>query len=194
MENTASCPIVLNLSYSTIAGPHDGSALLEAAINQLIASRATPLRVVLPAGNHYLARCHARFAMPAAKPLLHPIKSLQWRVQPDNQSASFAEIWLPHSQGAQPLPQVEVRVTSRTARQAHGSDPAPIELALDYQRALLHDLRRPVSGGQPSAHSARDGADRGVECRAADRAVGDLAYRSEEQRTRDQGRCVGATR
>jgi hypothetical protein len=33
-------------------------------------------------------------------------------VQPDDQSASFVEIWLPHSQGAQPLPQVEVRITT----------------------------------------------------------------------------------
>lgn len=111
LENTAPLPVVVNLSYGTIAGPHDGTALLEEAIDQLIASRATPLRVVLPAGNHYLARCHARFDMPAAKPLLHPVERLQWRVQPDDQSASFVEIWLPHSQGAQPLPQVEVRVT-----------------------------------------------------------------------------------
>jgi hypothetical protein len=111
-ENTAPLPIVVNLSYGTIAGPHDGTALLEEAIDQLIASRATPLRVVLPTGNHYLARCHARFAMAAATPLSHPVEPLQWRVQPDNQSPSFVEIWLPHSQGAQPLPKVEVRVTT----------------------------------------------------------------------------------
>lgn len=111
-ENTAPLPIVVNLSYGTIAGPHDGSALLEQAIDQLISARATPLRVVLPAGNHYLARCHARFDLPAATPLLHAVEPLQWRVQPDNQSASFVEVWLPHSQGAQPLPQVEVRVTT----------------------------------------------------------------------------------
>jgi hypothetical protein len=110
-ENTAPLPIVVNLSYGTIAGPHDGTALLEQAIDQLIASRATPLRVVLPAGNHYLARCHARFPLAAATPLSHPVEALQLRVQPDNQSASFVEIWLPHSLGAQPLPQVEVRVT-----------------------------------------------------------------------------------
>ena len=112
LENTSPLPIVVNLSYGTIAGPHDGSALLEAAIDQLIAARATPLRVVLPAGNHYLARCHARFDMPAAQPLNHPIETLHWRVQPDDQSASFLEIWLPHTQGAQPVPQVEVRVTT----------------------------------------------------------------------------------
>jgi hypothetical protein len=113
-ENTAPLPIVVNLSYGTIAGPHDGTAPLESAIDQLIAARAAPLRVVLPAGNHYLARCHARFNMAAAQPLVRPVEALQWRVQPDDQSASFVEIWLPHSQGAQPLPQVEVRVTTPT--------------------------------------------------------------------------------
>ena len=112
LENTAPLPIVVNLSYGTIAGPHDGTSLLEQAIDQLMASRATPLRVVLPAGNHYLARCHARFGMAAAQPLFHPVEPLQWRVQPDDQSASFVEIWLPHSQTGQALPQVEVRITT----------------------------------------------------------------------------------
>ncbi len=114
LENTSPLPIVVNLSYGTIAGPHDGTAPLESAIDQMIAARAVPLRVVLPAGNHYLARCHARFNMAAAQPLAHPVELLQWRVQPDDQSASFLEIWLPHSQGAQPLPQVEVRITTPT--------------------------------------------------------------------------------
>jgi hypothetical protein len=111
LENTAPLPVVVNLSYGTIAGPHDGTALLEAAIDQLIAARAVPLRVVLPAGNHYLARCHARFDMPS-RPLRPAVQHLEWRVQPDDQSPSFAEIWLPHSLGSQPLPQVEVRITT----------------------------------------------------------------------------------
>jgi hypothetical protein len=113
-ENTAPLPIVVNLSYGTIAGPHDGTSPLESAIDQMIAARATPLQVVLPAGNHYLARCHARFSMAAAQPLFRPVERLQWRVQPDDQSASFVEIWLPHSQGAQPLPQIDVRNTAPT--------------------------------------------------------------------------------
>ena len=176
LENTAPLPVVVNFSYGTIAGPHDGTALLEQAIDQLIASRATPLRGVLPAGNHYLARCHARFHMAAAKPLSHPVEPLQWRVQPDDQSASFVEIWLPHSQGAQPVPQVEVR--GHPAGRHDGSldrTGRRLVVALGGQRSLLHDLRRSGSGGQPPAHSAWDGAHRGTEYHAADRAVGDLA-------------------
>lgn len=111
-ENTAPLPIVVNLSYGMIAGPHDGTSVLEAAVDQLIATRATPLRVVFPAGNHYLARCHARFALRAATPSRRPVKTLEWRVQPDDQSASFVEIWLPHSTATQAVPKVEVRITT----------------------------------------------------------------------------------
>jgi hypothetical protein len=111
-EGTAPLPIVVNLSYGIIAGPHDGTAPLEAAIDQLVVSRATPLRVVLPAGNHYLARCHARFRMRKAQPPNVRIEPLRWRVQPDDQSLSIMEIWLPYSTPTQPVPKVEVRITT----------------------------------------------------------------------------------
>jgi hypothetical protein len=37
-ENTGPIPAVINLSYGTIAGPHDGTGALEAAIDQRIAA------------------------------------------------------------------------------------------------------------------------------------------------------------
>ena len=49
------------------------------------------LRVVLPSGNSYLARIHAQLSF-AAGP---PTRNLQWRVQPDDRTPSFLEIWLP---------------------------------------------------------------------------------------------------
>jgi hypothetical protein len=113
-ENTAPLPVVVNLSYGTIAGPHDGTTPLELAIDQLIAARPTPLRVVLPAGNHYLARCHTHFKMAKASARRTSIESLQWRVQPDGQSAAFMEIWLPDSVAKQAHPQVAVRITAPT--------------------------------------------------------------------------------
>ena len=162
LENTAPLPVVVNLSYGTIAGPHDGTALLEAAIDQLIASRATPLRVVLPAGNHYLARCHARFRLPAAKPLSHPIEALQMAGAARrsvgelrrNLAAAFAR-------RDNRCRQVDVRVTTPDGTTSPWIGPGgQLELAFGRQRALLHDLRRPVSAGQPPAHPAGDGADR----------------------------------
>jgi hypothetical protein len=82
--------VVINLSYGTIAGPHDGSSILEKAIDEMILLRNDRLRVVLPAGNSYLARCHARFDLAKGKEQV-----LRWRVQPDDRTPSFQEIWLP---------------------------------------------------------------------------------------------------
>jgi len=108
--SSAPLPIVVNISYGTIAGPHDGTGLLEATIDQMVASRATALRVVLPAGNHYLARCHATFDLPAGASQM-----LSWRVQPDNKAGSFMEIWLPSLTAVGHVrPQVEMRITTPT--------------------------------------------------------------------------------
>ena len=102
-------PIVVNLSYGIFAGPHDGSGLLEAAIDGLIAAREAtdhaPLRVVLPSGNSYLSRCHANLSIgPGRQTELH------WRVQPDDRTESWVEIWLPPvaSGHSQPVISIEV--------------------------------------------------------------------------------------
>jgi hypothetical protein len=89
-------PIVVNLSYGYFAGPHDASSVLEKAIDDLILARTSatkrPLRVVIPAGNSRLARCHAELA-PALQEK-NP-KPLAWRISPEDLTPSFVEIWLP---------------------------------------------------------------------------------------------------
>ncbi len=108
-ESTGSLPVVVNLSYGIIAGPHDGSSLLERAIDQLIATRPTALRVVLPAGNYYLSRCHAQFDLAAGAS-----KVLRWRIQPDDKAESAVDVWLPELTAAQQRPRIQVRLTSPT--------------------------------------------------------------------------------
>ena len=101
-------PVVVNLSYSLTAGPHDGSSILECAIDDLIQCRnaftqkqakgasrkvggkAASFVVVLPSGNSRQSRCHARFPLKNGH-----TRSLQWRVQPDDRTPSYLEIWLP---------------------------------------------------------------------------------------------------
>src|SRR6266478_3072258 len=119
-------PVVINLSYGTIAGPHDGTAPLERAIDQLIAARQTPLRVVLPAGNHYLARCHSSFGLAAATSSSNPIEKLYWRVQPDDKANSFMEIWLPLLATDQTRPQVAVRLTAPTGERSDWVQPGDV--------------------------------------------------------------------
>jgi hypothetical protein len=106
-EGCGPLPIVVNLSYGFIAGPHDGRSVLEAAIDELVRLRRSvaPMSVVLPAGNSYLARCHARFSLARDAQLEQP---LRWRIQPDDRTPSFMELWLPPRTGERA--RIEVRV------------------------------------------------------------------------------------
>jgi hypothetical protein len=113
-SGTAQLPIVVNISYGTIAGPHDGSGQFEIALDQLAAGRPTPLRVVLPAGNHFVARCHAKFDMHKHNTPHSSERRLRWRVQPDDKACSFLEIWLPRYAADNTRPRVSVRLTSPT--------------------------------------------------------------------------------
>lgn len=100
--------IVVNLSWGALAGPHDGSHLLELEIDKLIVNQRmlhpmpspkNRLQVVVPAGNGYQSRTHANFK-------LRPKRSqtLHWRTEPDDATESYVEIWLPHNM------QVEVTI------------------------------------------------------------------------------------
>lgn len=80
--------LVVNISWGTLAGPHDGSSILEEAMDQLIELRQGRLEIVVPAGNGYQSRTHANALLAADGSL-----SLNWCVQPDDHSQSFLELW-----------------------------------------------------------------------------------------------------
>jgi len=94
------CHALVNLSYGYIAGPHDGSSMLECALDELIDTRACS--IVIPAGNSNLARCHGTRFIDSGKE-----DSMRWRVPPDCVTPSFVEIWLDPEQGD---PQVQVKI------------------------------------------------------------------------------------
>jgi hypothetical protein len=118
-------PVVVNLSYGMIAGPHNGTSILEAAIDELIQVREekakTALRVVIPSGNSRLSRCHAQFELsgPGKE------QTLSWRVMPDDPTPSFVEIWLPE---ATPPPACEIMVTTPTG----DTTPLPIQAGEEW--------------------------------------------------------------
>lgn len=87
--------LVINLSYGSCAGPHDGSSMLERAMDTLIADQrkrypGRNLEVVLPAGNHFLAQGHRRTVL---NPSNSRSAELQWQVMPDDATDTFLELW-----------------------------------------------------------------------------------------------------
>ncbi|MDF1791215.1 MAG: hypothetical protein P1U88_04850 [Thalassobaculaceae bacterium] len=90
-------PLVLNFSFGTTAGPHDGSGLMESTIESFLQAYRGPngdteCEVVLPVGNSHLWRV-------VAKPTVGENNSVEipWRVQPDDKTSSYLHIWLPQS-------------------------------------------------------------------------------------------------
>lgn len=86
-------PVVINFSFGNIAGPHDGTSVVERIIEDRIAAQPDRLRIVLPSGNSHLSRCHARVAFANKKDMVE----LPWRVQPDDITQSSMQIWMPHA-------------------------------------------------------------------------------------------------
>ncbi len=93
--------VAVNLSWGTLAGPHDGTSVLEAAMDQLITLKGGSLQIVLPVSNNYQSRTHANQTLSKGEHL-----TLHWRGQPCDLTQNFLELWLP--QGAQGI---EVQVT-----------------------------------------------------------------------------------
>lgn len=89
-RTTPDAQVVVNVSWGTLAGPHDGSSVLEAAIDHLVELRGTDrLRIVVPAGNGYQGRTHANQTLAPDESV-----TLSWCVQPDDRTQSFLELWM----------------------------------------------------------------------------------------------------
>lgn len=101
-------PIVINFSYGHHLGAHDGTSSSERAIEQHIADRmatdGVPLRVVVPSGNSHLSRSHAIVDFNDGD-----TKELNWRIQPDDKTWSFMEIWMPPGM---PADRVRIRLST----------------------------------------------------------------------------------
>lgn len=119
------CPLLVNLSYAKLAGPHDGSSMLECAVDELVTQRQLqgPLTITLPAGNHRQARCHAVLNLAGRQS-----GSLQWNLLPDDLTPSFLEIWCPR--GAD----LQITVSGPGGL-------APVSVMRGQSRVLQHDGR-----------------------------------------------------
>lgn len=95
-------PLVINVSFGTSAGPKDGTGFLEEALRdeirryqtwaRLLGFGTSPMRVVMAFGNGYRESTVSVFNVGPDEP-----ETIEWRVQPDDRTASYLEIRLPAS-------------------------------------------------------------------------------------------------
>lgn len=99
-------PLIVNFSYGQHGGPHDATGLVATALDDLVGTPGgmpvgnpvRPVRVVLPAGNSNLDRCHAVLDF-ERDGNARMEETLNWRVLPDDKTSSVVEIWLPEAPG-----------------------------------------------------------------------------------------------
>jgi hypothetical protein len=104
--------VVVNISLGAFAGPHDGSSLLETALDELIRQHAPRLQVVLAAGNSFQMAVHAALELPAGA-----TRHLRWHVPVDDPTENFVEVWAAPATAPQSAPR-------RLALQARLTPPA----------------------------------------------------------------------
>lgn len=98
-------PVVINFSYGLFGGPHNGKHIVEQAfiensevyradVKNLIGGDDVPVEIVLPAGNNALGQAHA-VTKKATRNNQKLNLDLNLRVQPQDQTSSYVEFWLP---------------------------------------------------------------------------------------------------
>ena len=140
--------VVVNLSLAAQAGPHDGSSLLERAMDHLLQhERSRNLQIVVAAGNGYEEDGHARLDVSAGGSA-----TLRWSVAEGDATDSFLEIWLPPAAPGQTAGGVHVSVRPPGAAAAQPSPAlAPGQLftfgdAAGSPRALALYAPRSIQG------------------------------------------------
>lgn len=110
-------PLVVNFSYGNFAGPHDGTGLIARIIDRELKSvtgkgpnKDQEIRVILPAGNSNLSRCHAAVSFENAQ--CDDRVALNLRTYPDDYTCNFVQMWMPYSADPTPPNYVKVRVTA----------------------------------------------------------------------------------
>jgi hypothetical protein len=130
-------PVVVNFSFGNFAGPHDGTGPIAAMLDQFFPKQHTPRRrLVLPAGNGNLSRCHA--TIPFADGSM--VERLDWRAQPDDRTSSHVQLWMPYR--AKPDDENLVEVTLTTPA---GETSDPVGATFGQVECLHDDAGRTIA-------------------------------------------------
>ena len=93
-QRRAERKVVVVIPYGSMLGPHDGTSLFSAAVDQLIEGAKTKgitLEVILSAGNDFESRSHWQLGSLDAKAQT----TITYRLAAETELAMFVEIWLP---------------------------------------------------------------------------------------------------
>jgi hypothetical protein len=140
-------PVAVCLALGASAGPHDGSALIEQAIGQIITTRSHAM-VVAAAGNGRDERLHAHLRVEPG----HSIE-LPWDVAPDDATDSFLELWWSPAPTADGDRSGNACLTLRPPNGAPSPEvhPGSASFALNAGGDDLPAVAGIVSTGEPSA-------------------------------------------
>jgi hypothetical protein len=134
--------LVISISYGSFASSHDGTSLVEAALDELLELRPRNFAIVLAAGNSRREACHVRRRVDRSRTAL-----LRLDLEPGDTTDTFVELWHPRpTAGA-----VGLQARVRTA----GRDWGPW-VDRNSGSALLRDdaTRRPLALLQHDLHPA----------------------------------------
>ncbi len=128
---TPDAKVVASISYGCEAGPHDGSNLLETAVDELMERRGQDFVVLLGAGNSRAEGTHARRVLKPGETW-----TLRWQAIEQDQTDTFLEIWYPR--GAELCVRLIPPAASR-------DDPPVPKLAAGQVEKLLDDEGRVIA-------------------------------------------------
>ncbi|MDZ4367952.1 MAG: hypothetical protein U0987_13140, partial [Afipia sp.] len=138
-DEAAPLPLVVNFSYGFTGGPHDGSDRLEVAIARLIEARQAqrkPTTLVMPSGNSFGDRMNGEIPVDRLRTgMSYPIP---WRLQPNDRTSSYLEIWLPAMVGD--APEFDLRITEPRGIVCQTGSPLTFTCAVQSQAGGLPAL------------------------------------------------------
>ncbi|MEM7425527.1 MAG: hypothetical protein AAF441_05495 [Pseudomonadota bacterium] len=141
-------PVVVNLSYGYSGGPHDGTGQIEAAMDELVLNRrkVAPTALVMPSGNMFLDRLHAVITGEhlSSEEGGDGSKTLHWRVQPNDRTSSFLEMWFPEYTE---IERFGLEVRSPTNLREGAAEPTlDLELGADLTGLTFETKTYPIGG------------------------------------------------
>ncbi|MGH8032476.1 MAG: S8 family serine peptidase, partial [Luteimonas sp.] len=137
VSEAAGRPLVLNMSIGRHAGPHDGSTLVEQAIDWLV--RARPgTAVVQSTGNYYARNVHSAGQLHDGE-----VEELSFEVHPGDTTPNELEIWY---SGRDVLRVALIAPDGSTVADVGQGDRAPVVVKGERVGTLYHRIRDPNNG------------------------------------------------